>query len=147
MTTKQVYDADRLKHPWRYSDLREGVSAPKIFVPATPAKRIRQSAKPLNKLEREFEQRLRDRHSGVVMTQAITFRLANGVRYTPDFIVFDQWNLGGELAYELTAYEVKGFMRDDANVKLKVAASAFPQICWNLAWKENREWKEQAVIP
>jgi hypothetical protein len=48
-----------------------------------------------------------------------TFKLANDTRYTPDFAVL--------LAnYELEFWEVKGFWRDDAKVKIKVAASLFP---------------------
>lgn len=49
-------------------------------------------------------------------------RLVLGDRctYTPDFEV---WLSNGELEF----HEVKGFWRDDARVKLKAAATAFPQ--------------------
>lgn len=51
--------------------------------------------------------------------EAMTFKLAEGCRYTPDFIVMltDR---------TLEAHEVKGFWTDDARVKIKVAASLFP---------------------
>jgi len=48
-----------------------------------------------------------------------TFKLAKDTRYTPDFAVM--------LAnYELQFWEVKGFWRDDAKVKIKTAAAMFP---------------------
>src|SRR5689334_10683941 len=48
-----------------------------------------------------------------------TFKLADDTRYTPDFAV---WLNDLTLRFD----ETKGFMRDDARVKLKVAASMFP---------------------
>lgn len=51
--------------------------------------------------------------------QALTLKLGDDCRYTPDYLVVrDDWTL------EL--HEVKGFMRDDALVKLKVCARLFP---------------------
>lgn len=51
--------------------------------------------------------------------EAVTLKLANNTRYTPDFAV--------ELANgEIEMHEVKGFWRDDARVKIKVAAALFP---------------------
>lgn len=51
--------------------------------------------------------------------EGITLRLADDVRYTPDFLV--QVANG-----ELEVHEVKGFLRDDARIKFQVAARAFP---------------------
>jgi hypothetical protein len=48
-----------------------------------------------------------------------TFRLADDTRYTPDFAVMAA---DGVLEF----HEVKGFWRDDARVKIKVAADRFP---------------------
>jgi hypothetical protein len=48
-----------------------------------------------------------------------TLRLGNDCRYTPDFAALCA---DGSLRF----YEVKGFWRDDARVKIKVAASKFP---------------------
>lgn len=54
--------------------------------------------------------------------EAVTFRLADGCRYTPDFLV--------QLADgALECHEVKGaraIFRDDARVKIKVAAELMP---------------------
>lgn len=49
--------------------------------------------------------------------EPITLKLADGVRYTPDFVVF----VNGET----WIVEVKGFWRDDARVKFRVAREQF----------------------
>jgi hypothetical protein len=52
--------------------------------------------------------------------EAMTFKLADMCRYTPDFAV-----LFVDGTFEL--HEVKGgYIRDDAKVKIKVAAETFP---------------------
>lgn len=62
--------------------------------------------------------------------ERLTFKLADDCRYTPDFVV----QLAGG---EIECHEVKGtFIRDDAKVKLKVAATMFPfvfRLCIKLA--------------
>jgi hypothetical protein len=53
--------------------------------------------------------------------EGIKLRLADRTHYTPDF---DVWGVGGELVF----HEVKGakaIFRDDAKVKVKVAAEQF----------------------
>ena len=61
-------------------------------------------------------------HAGEVLWfayEAITLRLADNTRYTPDFIV--------ELADgTLEIHEVKGFWKEAAKLRLKVAAETFP---------------------
>lgn len=51
--------------------------------------------------------------------EGMTFKLAEGCRYTPDFIVMLPDGT-------LEAHEVKGFWTDDARAKIKVAAELFP---------------------
>ena len=51
--------------------------------------------------------------------EAIKLRLAGKTFYTPDFVVV---LADGEMQF----HEVKGFWRDDARVKIKVAAEQFP---------------------
>lgn len=51
--------------------------------------------------------------------EAVTLKLAADTRYTPDFFV-----VNADETCEL--HEVKGFWRDDAKVKAKVAARLFP---------------------
>jgi hypothetical protein len=53
--------------------------------------------------------------------EALTLKLAQDTRYTPDFYVI---NSKGEIEF----HEVKGHLRDDALVKIKVAAEMFPFI-------------------
>lgn len=118
-------------------------------VEAKPAKRIRQSTKPLmNKLERrcfDFLQRgLEDKR---LIAQGVTFKIANGVRFTPDIFCFN-WYWRGE--YKPVAWEVKGpWFTDDAKVKLKVLASTYPQIVVLLAWEDPEDgmWEVQQVLP
>lgn len=109
--------------------------------PAQSKPRLRQSSKPvMNKLETEFREVLRREYpNSLIHEQAITFKLANGLRYTPDVVVFLPF------CGLVDAYEVKGFMRDDAAVKIKVAATAYPHIKWVLAWKENGSWQRQVI--
>jgi hypothetical protein len=51
--------------------------------------------------------------------EGITFKLGDDCRYTPDFLV--QRPDG-----KLECHEVKGFWRDDAKAKIRVAAGMFP---------------------
>jgi hypothetical protein len=108
--------------------MQDQVSAQLHAAPAAPASSIKVAikAKPsadeskLNKLESAWLAVLRaDITLAWVGVHALTFKIGDDCRYTPDFIAL---NLDGELI----AYETKGFMRDDARVKLKVAARMFP---------------------
>jgi hypothetical protein len=138
-----------------YVEIRSGVWEKPKFLPSIkgepeqiklPEKkptRLRQNSKPLmNKLETDFFNYL----VGVkhfthtqIHAQAVTFKIANGLRYTPDFFI-----LGID-----TAYEVKGKWVDgDSFPKLKMAASVFPEISWFLVWKDgNKAWQEQIILP
>jgi len=95
----------------------------------------------LNKTERAYLNILRARFPyQPIMIQAITLRLAHATKYTPDF------------AYTLPTgalvfVETKGsFVRDDAIVKLKTAASMFPQFTFIKAQYKKGQWKE-TVMP
>lgn len=96
----------------------------------------------LNKIETEFREILRrENQNGWLVEQSITFKLANGVRYTPDFVTYSAFT------GEFNGYEVKGFMRDDAGVKLKMAAKEYPWFRWILVWKQKGNWKRQVILP
>lgn len=116
---------------WRDDD----IGSPKT------AKRIRQSSKPLmNGLEKDYLLQL---ICGIppskIKAQAVTLKLANGLRYTPDFFAFHDG--------KIMAWEVKGaFAYEDSIVKLKVAAVAWPEIQFTLAWKKGGVWKEQRIL-
>ena len=51
--------------------------------------------------------------------EAIKLRLADMTHYTPDYVVMLSTG-------EIEVHEVKGFWRDDARVKIKVAAEMYP---------------------
>ena len=102
---------------------------------------IRQDSKPLmNKLESEFYTQLQLAGWPTILIQSLKFRLGNGVGFTPDFVC-----VGHDM--KLRAYETKGFMRDDAGVKIKVAAFQYPWISWRLVWKNKGQWTERVVLP
>lgn len=127
------------------------VSAAPVAAINAPKRRIRQNSAGLNKTEAAFHAYLISlTASGTpLLSQSITLKLANGVRYTPDFFkAIEADTNGGECAVLLHAYEVKGFMRDDAAVKLKVAAALYPWIKFNLVTKrKGGGWDIEAVLP
>lgn len=114
-----------------------------------PKKRLRQStARKLNKLEAEFGAWLRARRVGAAIhEQSVRLELANGCTYTPDFLLADDVPFD-TIGATVEAYEVKGHHAwDDAIVKLKVAARAYPWITFYLAHKPNFEWALEEVQP
>lgn len=77
----------------------------------------------MNKTEARYAERLETlRLAGEVLWYAfesVKLRLADRTHYTPDFIVM--------MADGTTEFhEVKGFWRDDARVKIKIAAELYP---------------------
>lgn len=123
-----------------------------IPVPADKP-RLRQNTTGPNKTELEFEMKLHAEHgAGQIHRQAITLRLANGLRYTPDFVkISDATNEHAAPVSEWTAWEVKGFMRDDAAGKIKMAAALYPLIRFYLASKRKKKagggWAIQEILP
>jgi hypothetical protein len=107
-------------------------------------KRLRQSTKPLqNSNELAFEMHLRELlPNAYVHPQAVTLGLANGVRYTPDFMSYEPLN-GGRLCF----WEVKGPRKifDGAGEKLKIAASKYREFIFTLVWEEHGEWQQQRI--
>jgi hypothetical protein len=67
--------------------------------------------------------------------EQITLKLGDDCRYTPDFAIVDAEGL---LRFE----EVKGFWRDDAKVKIRVAAKQFPSKFTALQLVKG-EWKRE----
>lgn len=93
----------------------------------------------LNKTEREFFVQLRRLHPGCrIGVQDLTFKLAHDCRYTPDFTLWDDDG-------RLTVWEVKGFWRDDAKVKIKVAARLFPHVRFIVVRKAAHSWGAEGV--
>jgi hypothetical protein len=77
----------------------------------------------MNKLEASYALHLEGRkRAGEILFyeyEAVKFKLGDGAWYTPDFIVMD-------INHEVSFHETKGFMREAANVRLKVAATKYP---------------------
>ena len=105
------------------------------------SRRIRQSHKPLmNGLESDYFHSHLTAISAPVSIQDIRFRLANGLWYKSDFVVW--WPKGPE------SIEVKGphaFRGGFEN--LKMAAHKYPWIEWTLVWKACDKWMRQTVLP
>ena len=78
----------------------------------------------MNKTEAEWAMILEARkRAGEIVWygfEAIKLRLADNTHYTPDFAVITAFG------HNLELHETKGFWRDDARVKIKVAAEMFP---------------------
>ena len=93
---------------------------------------------PMNQLEGRYADFLeRQRLAGDIrlwMFEAVKLILAPSTTYMPDFLV-----INSECQVEF--HEVKGFWRDDARVKIKVANNIFPFI-----FKIVREVKKQWLI-
>lgn len=94
----------------------------------------------LNKTERAWLDELRIRNPKFLGVQSMTFKLGDDCRYTPDFVEISQED-------KFIAWEVKGFMRDDALVKLKVAARMFPFLDFYIVKRIKGSWETKKVNP
>lgn len=96
----------------------------------------------LNKTEAAFLVRLRADKWPFIAVQGMTFKLGDDCRYTPDFITVDEG--------VIVAWEVKGFWRDDARVKIMTAARAYPFIQFiavSATDKKLTGWTEEDIAP
>lgn len=99
----------------------------------------------MNKTELAYSQLLNQRVAvGEIINwrfQEITLRLGDDLRYTPDFLV----RMPNR---ELHLHEVKGFMRDDARVKLYAAAAQWPIFkFWLCKFVRRIGWEITEVKP
>lgn len=95
----------------------------------------------LNKTERAYLEWLRS--TGLfqwIGVQNVTLKLGDDTRYTCDFFAMTYDG-------EMTGREVKGFFRDDAKVKIKVAARMFPWIKFSVVKKDGSGWDHKEVKP
>ncbi len=99
----------------------------------------------MNKTERRRAVELEAmKRAGVIQRweyEAVTFKLATGLRYTPDFMVI---GATGIISFE----ETKGHWREDARAKIKMAASKFACFAFvALVPRKKRDgggWKREA---
>lgn len=114
--------------------------------PKARGRTARRQAGQMNKMEAEYREYLRPRlNVGEILAidyERITFKLADDTRYTPDFFL-----LMADGTIEL--HEVKGFLEDDAWVKIKVAAEQHPWFTFRLVRKQAKKhgggWEVKAV--
>lgn len=122
--------------------LGQAPAAPRAKVEA-PKDRLRQDGAGMNKTEAAFFEHLRETRAGAYIHREPSLPIANGCRYKVDFLVATI--TGAALCVE--AYEVKGFMREDAAVKLKVAASVYPWISFFLVTRgKGGTWSIQRIF-
>lgn len=144
---------------------RTGRNVRGLDLPASsPAKRQRQpqlirqqQSDKRNRAEQAFEaevlcvRQLRGELVTYYEHEAIPLRLANGLKYNPDYPAIEINPAGG---VRLVFFEVKGEQRqgrvrarDDAVVKIKQAAAKFTHFRFVLVWKNpaTGEWLEQEV--
>jgi hypothetical protein len=72
--------------------------------------------------------------------EGLTLKLAADTRYTPDFVCVMADG-------SVRATEIKGFWRDDAKVKIKLAATLFPWIQFEALQVYQGGWKRQSFEP
>lgn len=103
----------------------------------------------MNKLEADYAAHLNQlKAAGEIFHwdfEKVTLVIADGakrVRYTPDFMVFRAPDA------QIEFHETKGFFEEDAKVKLKVAAGAYPRFVFKLvrkiAKKDGGGWSVDA---
>ena len=99
----------------------------------------------LNRWEQDWLIHLRSTYPDrVIGVQNMTLKLGHDCRYTPDFTMVEQT---GATGVYVTVYEVKGWKRDDAMVKLRVAARQFSWMIFILVERKDGAWFETRVHP
>lgn len=109
------------------------------------AKGQRKQPGTMNRLEAAYADLLTERlHAGEIVWfryEGITLKLGQDCRFTPDFAVM--------LADDtIELHETKGFMQDDALVKLKTAAELFPfrlVLVTKAAKKDGGQWQTRYI--
>lgn len=91
----------------------------------------------LNKTERAYLNYLRASGVKWIGVQNITLKLAHDCRLTVDFVYFDE--------EQLVFVDVKGFQREDALIKMKVAARLFPFWKFQIVSRIDRGWRVKDV--
>ncbi len=95
----------------------------------------------MNKLEMKYARELElQKAAGIIQAywyEGIKLRLADKTFYSPDFLVLMADN-------SLEVRETKGFMMEDANIKLKCAAEKFPFKFVLIKWQRGA-WTSQEI--
>lgn len=100
----------------------------------TPPSPLGRAARDMNSWEQDYAARLAsDSTVAWFEYEPIKLRLAKNTGYTPDFIVV-------RTSGAIEAHEVKGFWRDDARVKIKVAAEKYSFIKFLVCRRLKGQW-------
>lgn len=103
-------------------------------LPKKKAKGRRRREKKMNRLEADYAAHLEGRADVVwYRFEPVKLRLADNTYYEPDFFVMLSDG-------ELQVHEVKGHWEDDARVKIKVAAQAFPFAFVAITRPKGKDW-------
>ena len=108
----------------------DGKPVPVVDEPKVATERMNKT-EGLYAIELDWQKR-----EGLVATwkfEAVKFRLAKATFYTPDFLVVFGT---GQICFD----EVKGYERDDAVVKFKLAAELFPFWRFRMVKRIKRHW-------
>jgi hypothetical protein len=90
----------------------------------------------MNGLERDFAHLLESQ--GVTYRfNAVRLKLGEGAWFKPDFVTCEETGM--------RIFETKGFMREAANVRIKVAASLYPMWPFFLVKRVGGEWTFEEV--
>lgn len=115
---------------------------PNVFKKGNGAAKVQASALAMNTYEAKFAMKLEaDKREGLIEDwkfEAIRLRLADRTTYTPDFLVIknETTRLDDHVSLRhavIRFIEIKGFRRDDAMVKFKIARELYP-------WAEFEMW-------
>jgi len=93
----------------------------------------------LNKTERAYYEYLKLMRYDWLGVQCVTLKLADDCRLTPDFAY-----ITNGMFYLV---DVKGFQREDALIKMRVAARMFPWAQFLIVKKTKTGWDEKRVKP
>lgn len=143
MARSRLTSADVSRLPARYRDqvraaLAEDVRRPAAQPPPTPPP----PADPMNGTERRYAECILEpmKRKGLILEwrfEGVRLRLARRTHYTPDFLVVRPGP-----TFEL--HEVKGLWRDDARVKIKIAAERFPWFQFFAVRWDAGQWSWEA---
>lgn len=86
-------------------------------------------------LDRELQLEKLQGHIKEYHFESIGLKIAPKTWYFPDFVVFMPDD-------RMHVIEVKGFLRDDAAAKYKVAVGLYPGIHFHMIRRENHSWQE-----
>jgi len=126
----------------------EGFGTPQQFAKAVekwigpvPSVRKQTDEEKLNKTEKAYLAVLRSLGVKNLGIQSITLKIADDCRFTPDFNYVDE-------SERTVLIDVKGWQREDAFIKIKVAARIFTQFKFQIVKKDkNIGWDVREIKP